>query len=100
MTVEKEKSFVEIINQARKESKGKWYWLDFDVFGLSDTDFKKSYRVRVKGFKTWLQVLRIGPTNELDRYVNHSFNMDMPVKKFLSELQAVSDNYRFSKEEV
>ncbi len=72
--------FVKTINSLRLANKNSWYALTGTVNG-------KKYRV--KGFKTWLQILEIDS-------IKHGGNMDISVKDFKAQL-TTSANYHLTK---
>jgi len=61
------------INEARKNNKNKWYALRLEQDGKT---------VEVKGYNTWLQILRVNGINEPSR-------MDISVKEFNNHLDKV-----------
>ena len=65
--------FVKAINSLRLNSKGKWYaWV-----GIVE-----GKKVELKGFGTWLQILRVNG-------LNHAPCPDIPVSRFKEHLQSV-----------
>ncbi len=61
------------INEARKTNKNKWYTLRINQAGKT---------IEVKGYNTWLQILRIDGINNPSR-------MDISVKEFNDHLDQI-----------
>lgn len=61
-----------VINDLRKMNKDKWYFIT-----LMDS---KDNLIEVKGYNTWLQILRING-------INHASPMDISVKAFLEHIE-------------